>query len=351
MLCALIMAGGSGQRFWPLSTEEKPKQLLELFTDKSMIRETVDRILPLISAEKIFIATNIRQLKGIKEALPMIREENIILEPTFKDTAAAIGYGTLYIKQRFEDSEIVVLASDHLIQDEHSFRCIIEQAASEARLNGSIITLGIKPTKPETAYGYIEVDEDSELNKVSEVKHFYEKPNLKKAINFLATGNFLWNSGIFIFNSNIIMDEIERFMPNHKRILDRLESIIAKDIWGRDLTAEVESHFELFEKISIDFGVMEKSEKIRVIPCEFGWNDVGSFTAIEDIWEPDESGSYVKDTHYKSLDSTGNIIISNNDTIVTIGVDDLVIVKNGSNLLVCHKDRVQDLKKVLKNNG
>jgi mannose-1-phosphate guanylyltransferase len=345
------MAGGSGQRFWPLSTEEKPKQLLELFTDKSMIRETVDRILPLIPAEKIFIATNIKQLNGIKHALPMISEENIILEPTFKDTAAAIGFGTLYIIQRFDDSEIVVLASDHLIRNEQNFRNIIEQAASEAQLNGSIITLGIKPTKPETAYGYIEVDEDSELNRVSEVRHFYEKPSLEKATEFLMAGNFLWNSGIFIFNSNIIMDEIKRFMPNHKRILDILKSSIEKNIWGTDLTDEVESQFEQFEKISIDFGIMEKSEKIRVIPCELGWNDVGSFTAIEDIWEPNENGCYVKDTHYKSLDSTGNIIISNNDTIVTIGVNDLVIVKNGNNLLVCHKDRTQDLKLVLKNNG
>jgi len=177
MLCAYIMAGGSGERFWPLSTPDRPKQLLKLFSEKSMIRETVDRILPIIPAEHIFIGTNIKQAKGIIEELPMLPEENIVIEPSFKDTAAAIGYGALYIKHRFEDACMVVLASDHLISQQEEFRKTIGLAVKEAVNNDTIVTLGIKPSYPETGYGYIETEKKRELGTVNAVERFWEKPN------------------------------------------------------------------------------------------------------------------------------------------------------------------------------
>ncbi|MGL4568293.1 MAG: mannose-1-phosphate guanylyltransferase, partial [Fusobacteriaceae bacterium] len=228
MLTAVIMAGGSGERFWPLSTPEKPKQLLKIFSDKTMIRETVDRILPIISAERIFIATNELQEIAVKEELKDIPAENIIIEPDFKDTAAAIGYSSLIIENRFKSSlkdgekiEVVVLASDHLIKDEAIFRDVLGKAAEEARENRVIVTLGIKPDKPETGYGYIEVknDEAIELNEVYKVKRFREKPNLETAENYVASGKYLWNSGMFIFTTETIFKNFDVLMEEHTEVL------------------------------------------------------------------------------------------------------------------------------------
>ncbi|MGL6168636.1 MAG: sugar phosphate nucleotidyltransferase, partial [Fusobacteriaceae bacterium] len=215
MLTALIMAGGSGERFWPLSTPTRPKQLLNLFSDKSMIRETVDRILPIISPDKIFIATNILQAEEIIKELSDIPIENIIIEPAFKDTAAAIGYTSLIIEERFkncgEKVEVVVLASDHLIAKGDQFCEIIKLAGEEASKSGVIVTLGIKPTHPETGYGYIEVksDEPILLNTICKVRRFREKPNFETAEEYLASGKFLWNSGMFIFTTETIFKNFE----------------------------------------------------------------------------------------------------------------------------------------------
>jgi len=347
MLCALIMAGGSGQRFWPLSTEERPKQLLNLFSDKSMIRETVDRILPLIPAERIFIGTNKKQVEGIKAELPMIGEENIIIEPAFKDTAAAIGYGTLYIKHRFEDACITVLASDHLIKDEDNFRKILVKATDEAVSNNTIVTLGIKPKSPETGYGYIETERNCKLEDVYPVERFWEKPNRERAENYIASGNFLWNSGMFIFKASTILEEIERYMPRHHLVLEDLKVLINKGIIKEELSAAVANDFERFQKISIDFGIMERSIKIKVIPSDFGWNDIGSFLALEEYFGANENGTVVKDSALKELNSKNNIIVGTGNTIATIGVENLVIVQTEDKLLICAKDQVQDIKKVV----
>ncbi|WP_418964147.1 mannose-1-phosphate guanylyltransferase, partial [Cetobacterium sp.] len=229
MLAALIMAGGSGERFWPLSTPEKPKQLLKIFSEKTMIRETVDRILPIIPTDKIFIATNELQEIVVKAELEDIPKENIIIEPAFKDTAAAIGYSALVIESKLKNSlkdgekiEIVVLASDHLIRDEKLFRETIIQGAEEARKNGVIVTLGIKPNKPETGYGYIEIktEENIELNKIYKVKRFREKPNLETAENYVASKKYLWNSGIFIFTTETIFKNFDVLMEEHTEIFN-----------------------------------------------------------------------------------------------------------------------------------
>ncbi|MGL5124969.1 MAG: mannose-1-phosphate guanylyltransferase [Fusobacteriaceae bacterium] len=234
MLTALIMAGGSGERFWPLSTPTKPKQLLKLFSDKSMIRETVDRILPIISVDKIFIATNILQAEAIIKELSDIPVENIIIEPTFKDTAAAIGYTSLIIEERFkncgEKVEVVVLASDHLIAKGDQFCEIIKLAGEEASKNRVIVTLGIKPTHPETGYGYIEVksDEPILLNTICKVKRFREKPNFQIAEEYVASGKFLWNSGIFIFTTETIFKNFEVLMEEHSQVFNGATRFIVK---------------------------------------------------------------------------------------------------------------------------
>lgn len=347
MLCAYIMAGGSGERFWPLSTPEKPKQLLKLFSEKSMIRETVDRILPLIPPEYIFIGTNIKQSKAIMEELPMIPEENVVIEPDFKDTAAAIGYGAMYIRKRHPDACMVVLASDHLIRDAEQFLKVLENAAEEADANETIVTLGIKPTFPETGYGYIETVKAAEPGEIHPIERFWEKPNKERAETYIASGNFLWNSGMFIFKVKTILEEIERYMPRHYSVLEEIGQEIEAGYDKAELADRIAPFFQQFQKISIDYGVMERSVRIRVIPCDIGWNDIGSFGALADVFEADANGNVIRNSKIRQLDARNNIIVSENYDIGVLGVDNLVIIQTEGKLLICDKARAQEIKKIL----
>ena len=348
MLTAFIMAGGSGERFWPLSTKERPKQLLKLVSEKSMIRETVDRILPIVPAERIFIGTNEVQVKGILEELPMLPKENIIVEPAFKDTAAAIGYGVLNIKNKLGKTDVIVLASDHLIKNEENFRKRVLSAVEESK-NGSIITLGIKPNKPETGYGYIETEE-CYIGEAADVVRFWEKPNLERAEKYVEDGNYLWNSGMFIFNTETINNAFEKYMPKHYKILLSINEIMeTKELTDVEKKDKIRDGFEKFEKISIDFGIMEKAENIKVIPVDFGWNDIGSFTALDEVFEKTGSQTVVKNAEVVEIDSKRNIIIGSGKKIIaTVGVEDMIIVETAGALLVCNKDDAQHIKKVVK---
>ncbi|WP_047383262.1 mannose-1-phosphate guanylyltransferase [Cetobacterium sp. ZWU0022] len=353
MLTALIMAGGSGERFWPLSTPTKPKQLLSLFSDKSMIRETVDRVLPIIPADKIFIATNILQAEEIKKELSDIPEQNVIIEPAFKDTAAAIGYTSIVIQERFkyldEKIEVIVLASDHLIKDDVTFREVILKGANEAKENSSIVTLGIKPDKPETGYGYIEVNnnESLKLNEIYKVRRFREKPNKEIAEQYVSSGKYLWNSGMFIFTTETIFKNFEVLMPEHTEIFNKIRKKITNDISGRELSKVAKPYFEEFEKISIDFGIMEYSKNIKVIPVSIGWNDIGSFTALSEVFEADKDGNIIRNTKAIIHEANNNIVICDSGTISLLGVKNLIVVKNRDNILISHKDSAQDIKKIV----
>lgn len=358
MLTALIMAGGSGERFWPLSTPERPKQLLSLFSERTMIRETVDRILPIMEPENIFIATNRIQAEAIKTELWDIPEENIIIEPAFKDTAAAIGYGTLIIEERFKEIkelEVVVLASDHLIKDEESFRKALILGGEEAARNSVIVTLGIKPERAETGYGYIEISsskkEDSSegyrLNTLYKVKRFREKPNLETAEKYLASCNYLWNSGMFIFRPATIFKNFEILMGEHMEILEELRKIVAAGHTGALLSTLAAPNFHKFEKISIDFGIMEYSKNIKVIPVDIGWSDIGSFSALYEHFTPDENGNVTKGSKILSHDSGANIVIAEDSVVSLLGVENLIVVKNGNNILVADRGRAQDIKKIV----
>jgi mannose-1-phosphate guanylyltransferase len=347
MLCALILAGGSGKRFWPLSTEKHPKQLLKLFSDKTMIRETVDRILPLIPAENIFIATNIIQAEEIKSELPMISEENIIVEPLFKDTAAAVGYGVFYIKRDNPNATLVVLPSDHSIKNPEIFRENIEIAAKDAERHDSIVTLGIKPTRPEVGYGYIKVNNDAVANTICKVQSFHEKPSFETAEEFLAEGSYLWNSGMYVFKISTILKEIEKYLPKHYRVLKNILFYLDQELTGDRLANKTKLLFEDFEKVSIDYGIMEKSAIIKVIPSEFGWNDIGSYTAFEDVYECDENGNILRHTTFDGVNSSGNIILTENLEIKAVGLENIIVVQSGNKLLLCNKYQMDEMKKIV----
>ena len=346
MLTFLIMAGGSGERFWPLSTKEKPKQLLKIFSNKSLIRLAYERILPLVDKEQIFIATNEIQLKALKEELPEINDSRIIIEPAFRDTASAIAYGSLMISKYYDNPTICVLASDHLIANEDEFRKVIRIAETEAD-KGNIVTLGIKPEYPETGYGYIEVDE-AILNKPTKALAFKEKPSLELARTYFNSGNYLWNSGMFIFKYNTILKALNKYSQNHYNISIELSKLINENN-GVFTANNIRDIFMKFEKKSIDYAVMEKANNIVVIPSSFGWNDVGSYLAFDELFTKDENNNVTYNVKSITVDSTNNIIISQEDNhnINLLGINNMIIVITKDNLLIIPKDRCQEIKKIL----
>jgi mannose-1-phosphate guanylyltransferase len=343
----LIMAGGSGERFWPLSTKENPKQLLSLVSEKSMIRETVERVRGLVNFDDIFIATNSIQVEGMKKHIPELRDENIIIEPSFRDTAAAIAYGSTYISKYEENPTIVVLAADHLIEKVDKFLIAIKIAANEAS-KGNIVTLGIKPTRPETGYGYIKIESSLE-NVATKAMRFLEKPNYETALDYLDDGHYMWNSGMFIFTYNTIMSELKKYVPNHIEVIKHMKDEIMK-FNGLVLSEKTKLYFNNFERISIDYAVMEKSDLIKCLPVDIGWNDVGGYNSLADLFEKDESNNIVKNARYVFVDSNNNIIIgeSSDKLITTIGVENMIIVDSKNGLLVCNRDNAQRIKELLK---
>lgn len=367
-LTILIMAGGSGERFWPLSTKERPKQLLRLIdSERSLIRMTVERVLPMVGAERIFIATNEVQAAAVRVELGMIPERNIILEPAFRDTAAAIGYGCTYVETLIPGSTMVVLASDHLIKDEEAFRRSLMAAIEVAESSEAIVTLGIKPDKPETGYGYLETGErgsngesgDGMKNGVgvpAKVLRFCEKPTLDKAMEYLESGRFLWNSGMFIFRVETMFRAFERLMPDHWAVLKEISALQSEreQVMADGQAAPGDFHellrglFNRFVKISIDFGIMEKYENTYVIPVDFGWNDIGSYPALAEVFAPNENNTIVRNALVKEFNSGGNIVIGQSGkTIALLGVHDMVVVETPDAILVCSKEEAQSIKKIL----
>jgi len=347
----LVMAGGSGERFWPLSTKEKPKQLLTLISSKSMIRETVDRVLNYVEPKDIYVATNKIQSEGIISELKDIPENNVIIEPAFKDTAAAIAYGSLIISRDSDKDEVIaVLASDHLIANLDGFIQSLK-IAEETAIEGYVATLGIKPSRPETGYGYIQLN-NLNLNQPSKAIRFMEKPNLETAIEYLEQGNYVWNSGMFIFKYSTIINELNKYIPNHVAVINDMKKVIGEKV-GLELSNITRPFFDRFERISIDFAVMEKSQIIQCIPVDFGWNDVGGFKSLEEVFEKDNDNNIIKDVKYVQVDSSDNIVISDRKSrlITSIGVSNMVIVDTKDALLVCNKDDTQRIKELLKKLG
>lgn len=347
MLSFLIMAGGTGERFWPLSTPKKPKQFLTIFNEKSLIRLTFERILPLADANHIFVSTNALQVEALKEAIPELPERNIIIEPAFKDTAAAIGYGSLIIGKYYPESTIAVLASDHLIQQEAAFRDILLLAKRTAEKENSIVTLGIAPSYPETGYGYIRVASNI-LNVPTKCLGFKEKPDLKTAESYVSDGHYLWNSGMFIFPMSVIEESFRQHAPKHAAILKEIDEAIDGNE-GMKTSEIVAPYFERFEKISIDFAIMEKSQNLIAIPVSFGWSDVGSFLAIASLFPSDSFENVARIASLASLDSRGNIVVSDNPEthVALIGVENCVIAVSQGNVLVCKKTETDNIKKAL----
>ncbi len=345
-ITSLIMAGGKGERFWPKSRTSLPKQFLNISGNKSMMQQTIARLEKLIPITQIFVVTNELYAELIKAQIPHLPLENIIIEPIGRNTAPCIGVASLIIEERYPDSTMVVLPSDHIIQNEQGFIKIIKTAAQFADEHDHIVTLGIPPTYAETGYGYIEYSEEfQEMDELSihTVNKFVEKPDLATAEQYLKAGNYLWNSGIFVWKTSVIRMHIKELMPEMHDVLETIRAGFAYE----DKNLTIKREFHKMPDQSIDYGIMEKVRSIHVIPCLFGWDDVGSWTALERIEELDEDGNVIRG-NILNLDTKGCIIESNGKLIATLGISDLIIVETDDVTLICSKDKAQELKSLIK---
>ncbi|MBR6452441.1 MAG: mannose-1-phosphate guanylyltransferase [Lachnospiraceae bacterium] len=342
---ALIMAGGRGERFWPRSRKQLPKQFLSLTDDgKTMIQLTVERILPLVEMEDIYIATNRDYLPLVREQLPKVPVNNIICEPVGRNTAPCIALGAALISSKYEDAVMMVLPSDHLIRYNGMFQTTLADACEIAEKEDNLVTVGITPDHPETGYGYIQFSGEDPVGRAFRVKHFVEKPTLEKAKEYLAEDDYLWNSGMFVWKISSVMERFRELMP------DVYEGVLKiRDAYG-DGTGEdaLNRIFPDFPSISIDYGVMERSDHIYTIPGTFGWDDVGSWLAVERIKQSNEAGNIVNG-NVITIDTRNCIIQADRKLIATVGLKDLVIVDTEDATLICEKGSCADIKKVLEN--
>ena len=342
---AVIMAGGRGTRFWPKSREKMPKHLLDIFGKKTIIQETVDRIGPMIPAKNILIVTGASHSDEVIRQLPHLPEENIIIEPVGRNTAPCIGLAAMYIKKMNPEGVMVVLPSDHYIPDEEAFRRTLAIASEIAQRGNYLLTIGIKPTSPETGYGYMEQGEPVAVirgEEIFQVRSFREKPGLEQAKSFLQDGGFFWNSGMFIWKVSTILDEINRLLPNLYKGLLKIEDAIGTDR-EKDVIGEV---YQEIAPISIDYGVMEKADGTLLVKGDFGWSDVGSWNALWKVWDKDENGNAARGP-FIGVDSSNSLVYSPDKLVALVGVEDLVVVETADSILVCKRTGSQDVKKLV----
>ena len=344
MLCALIMAGGKGTRFWPLSTEDKPKQFLKLLGEDTMIQMTVKRVEKIIPRERIFIVTASDYVKLIKEQLPYISDRNIIVEPIGKNTAPCITLSAFIIQKYYENATIAVLPSDHLIMNEEEFLNTLCKASEFIEENRqAIVTLGMKPDRPETGYGYIRYTQESSIDKNQEkysIKHvaeFIEKPGIEKAREYVSKREYLWNGGMFIWKAehilNLAKEHIQDTYYKLKEIIKYKEDVFCEFLDRR---------YREVDSISVDYAIMEKAENVYVIPSDFGWDDIGNWSSVERYNPKDEEGN-IKNQNMRAYKSKSNIVVTKKKTLLN-NVENLIVVETDEYILISSKEGEQEIK-------
>lgn len=356
----VIMAGGVGSRFWPFSRNHKPKQFLDFFgTGRSLLQMTIDRFRPIVPIENILIVTNVLYRDQVLEQIPDLRSEQVLCEPARRNTAPCIAYAVAHIsamerrKAQLENREsdmskvkIVVAPSDHLILQEEKFRQTIEEGFDFIEKNDSLLTLGMKPTRPETGYGYIQRGEEAKGKEakgeeIYKVKAFTEKPNLELAKVFLESGDFLWNSGIFLWSLDSIRSAFRTFLPE---IASKFKE--GEDKMGTAAEEEfIQDMFPTCPSISIDYGVMEKAQNVYVMPSDFGWSDLGTWGSLYELSEKDENENVTLHSDATYYDSHGNIVtLPKGHLAVVQGVEDCIIAESDGVLLICKRDAEQQIR-------
>ncbi|HEY3602986.1 MAG TPA: mannose-1-phosphate guanylyltransferase [Chthoniobacterales bacterium] len=344
-LFALILAGGSGERFWPLSRRTRPKQLLRLVSDKTLLEETIARLDELVPRERILVLTNVDQEKSVRELLPDLPPENIVAEPAKRDTAAAVALATAWLAARDHQATMLVLPADHVIKDRDAFQQTIRTAAHAAEVTGALVTIGIKPTWPCPGYGYIEqgapvaVPGGSRPNDIFHVRRFREKPNAELADTFVRQGTFRWNAGIFVWSVPTVLSEFNRHAPE---LADFISQMRAPGQWEKVLR----NRFGDLPIISFDYAIMEKADRVLMVEASFDWDDVGGWRAVAAYLGKDEHAN-AANCNLTTLQASDNIVFTDNATqVALLGVHNLIVVRDGDTLLVCNRrdaEKVKDL--------
>lgn len=343
----VIMAGGVGTRFWPLSRREKPKQFLPIISDKTMIEETAHRLSPLISPKNIYTIANRSQTGTIRTLLPKLPEENLLVEPQGKNTAASLMLATAAIYHQNPDAVVVALPADHLIKDVARFLKKLEAAAHATGDSDHIVTFGIPPSYPATGYGYIQFSQKDPAIISGEtffpVEKFKEKPGIEQAKEFLESGNYFWNSGMFLWQAKTLPRKLERFAPDLFPFWEKMTKSL-----GPNKEAHLKSVYEDIPSISIDYALMERARPVWMCRGDFGWSDVGAWSSLSDIWVKDDLGNALRG-ECLILDSTECLVHNPDKITALVGVEDLIIVDTEDALLVCRKDCDQKVKQIVEN--
>lgn len=345
-LVVVILAGGAGTRFWPLSTEQRPKQFLDLFGGRTLLQRSLDRVRGMVPLERIFVLTNEVFLPQVRKQLPELPEQNLVGEPARRDTAAAVALSVLLCKRLFGDPVILTLTADHLIEPVELFQKAA-LSAIDAAAEGGLYTFGIRPSYPATSYGYLELGRklnDDDGIEHYEVLRFKEKPDLETAKGYIREGRYLWNSGMFVWRTETILEELRRYLPRH---LDHIEAALhhlGTPRWRQAL----KDAFEPLEAISIDYGVMEKASGVRCVVAPFRWSDVGGWVALQEFLPRDAAGNAYRG-RIEALGAEGNIVFCDDpdEVVALVGVKDLVVVRAGKTTLVVPKDRAEEVKRLV----
>ena len=340
------MAGGIGSRFWPLSRTTHPKQFIDILgTGKSLIQQTYDRFLKIVPRENIFILTNESYIDLVKEQLPDIDGSQILAEPVMRNTAPCIAYGSHKILKINPDAAIVVAPSDHLIMDSEEFTRCIKKSLDAALENDCLITLGIKPSRPDTGYGYIQFNTQKIGENFFKVKTFTEKPNIELAKTFVQSGDFLWNAGIFVWSAKNILKSYEKHLPEMNDIFKEGEMV-----YNTPQEQEfIQSAFSQCTNISIDYGIMEKADNVYVLPTEFGWSDLGTWASIYDQSEKDYVGNVVIPSERVIMYDSSNCMVnvSKEKLVVLQGLHNFIVVDENNTLLICQREQEQEIKQIV----
>ncbi|HVM75937.1 MAG TPA: sugar phosphate nucleotidyltransferase [Candidatus Saccharimonadales bacterium] len=343
---AVILAGGRGTRFWPRSRTKTPKQLLNIVGKATMLKQTVERLRPLIPAERIWTVTNAEQVAPLRKQLPLPARKRVLTEPIGRNTAAAIALAAIHVRQLAKgDALLAVLPADHYIAQPERYRRVVSAALELVREPGRIAVLGIPPTRPDTGFGYIELTDDRLQGDIPAyvVRRFTEKPALALAKEYVASGLYQWNAGMFFWRVSTFLDALKEYLPKTYELIDELSGQIGK----RGYEKQLKHIYPKLENISVDYAVLEKARNVVAVPAEIGWSDIGSWAAVYELLAR-RAGENIFAGEGQTLDAEGNFLWSPKKFIAAIGVRDLVVVETPDALLICPRDRAQDVSKIVK---
>lgn len=342
---AVIMAGGKGTRLWPVSRSKEPKQLQSLVSRRTLLQETALRLKALIPLNHIFIVTNKTYSSLIRKQIPSLPKKNIIIEPEAKNTAPCIGLAAIHLKKIDSSACMMVLPADHMVGEGREFRRILKLTCRLAQENENLVTLGIKPTYPETGYGYIQIGPEKEEigeNKVFWVKKFIEKPKFNEATRFVKSWNYLWNSGIFTWKVQTILNAYKKYLPCLYRSLLQIE----KSLGTSKEKKVLEEEYKKMKDVSVDYGIMERAKKVLVVPADLEWSDLGNWGTLKDVLSKRDKDNVIKGEHI-GIDTQGCLVYGGNKPIVTIGVSNLIIVETEDATLICPKEKAHQVKEIV----